>query len=508
MFRLSLPAHIPIQYVVVFASVLVLIQQMEGTTLGFSVYAFLFIVIGGFAFNEGGGLSRPSGAYIFFYLTLGVLVGLCWKALLGEAADTHLVRPQLTMLIYVAGASGLYVSAAISRRFSKKTPYLQNLVSMNNLQNATIGCLVMGSALTVISRLVEKTSGSVLSALYQINHFNALAVLLGVTYTIQRTGGRRSLSVPVLIAGGIDFITGGLLGFSKEAIFTPFACWAVAAASQNYRVTRGQFVFFAGTMFFLFHFLVPYSQFGRTQVTDSFSGNVRVAVTLLSDLTAVRQKAQHGDSWTHDEEYTTYFNTPQGFFDRLQMITPDDGLNDLTERKGPYGLYPVLQEFQNLIPHVFYPDKISVVWGNVFRHEEGYGLADDDFTTGISFTPTGEAFRLARWAGVLVVAPLIWTLAFLIFDSICGDTRRSPWGLLTLVTFAHIAPEGLLGGLIYEIGYGAFSIVAAAILAAYVMPHLGSLLVGPGGVNTLRSVRVQAVPRRRLVLPAPESGES
>ena len=505
MLRLSLPARFPIQYVATFAGVLFLVQQMEGTTLAFSVYTFLFIVIGAFAVNEAGGLTRPSGGYIFFYIMFGALVGLCWKAVQGEPAQTHLARPLLTMLIYVCGVIGLYAAATISRRFSRKRAFLETVVSDDNLQNATIGCLVIGTSLTIANRVFLKENGGLLSALYQVNHFNELAVLLGVTAVIRRSGGRRSVNIPVLLAGAIEFTVGGLLGFSKEAMFTPFACWAVAAAAQNYRVTRGQLITIAGVCLFIFYYMVPYSQYGRSFLVPTFTANIEVAGKLLSDLSSVRQHATKSDNWNEDVVATTYFDKPQGLFDRLQMITVDDGLNELTERTGPYGLYPILEDFENLVPHFIWPGKPSILWGNVYLHEEGGALAEDDYTTGISYTPTGEAFHLARWAGVLVLAPTIWIMAFLLFDSLCGDARRSPWGLLTLVLFSHVAPEGLLAGLIYQLGYGTFSIILAAILSAYVMPHLGSLLIGPGNRKVAAGGPIGAVPRRVASIAAPES---
>ena len=507
MIRLSLPERIPIQYVAIFAGALFLVQQVEHTTLSFSVYTFLFVVIGGFAINEGGALTRPSGGYVFFYVTLAVLVGICWKAILGEPGQTHLARPDLTMLIYVAGVCGLYVSAAISRRFSRKRPFLSGLLTDSNMPNAVIGCLIVGTALTFATRILNKQSGGLLSALYQINHFNELAMLLAVTYVIRRSGGRRSLSIGFLLAAATEFIIGGILGFSKQALFTPLACWAVAAAGQRYRISRSQAVLLASFTFFLFHYMVPYSQYGRSFSVPTLSDNVRVASGLLSDLTSVRQHAEHGDGWSDDPIVTTYFNKPEGFFDRLQMITVDDGLTDLTERRGPYGLYPILVDFENLIPHFLWPDKPVVSWGNVYLHEEGGGLADEDNTTGISYSPTGEAFHLARWAGVLVLAPIIWTMAFLLFDSLCGDVRQSPWGLFMLVVFSHVAPEGLLAGLIYQLGYGAFTIVVAALMSAYVMPHLGALLVGPGRTGGARAP-VRGMPRRPVMLQASENSKS
>ena len=68
--------------------------------------------------------------------------------------------------------------------------------------------------------------------------------------------------------------------------------------------------------------------------------------------------------------------------------------------------------------------------------------------------------------------------------------RRSPWGLLAITAFAHTAPEGLLAGLIYSIGYVSFAITFAAVTTGYVMPILGGLFIGPGsgGVRRLSPV--------------------
>ena len=99
---------------------------------------------------------------------------------------------------------------------------------------------------------------------------------------------------------------------------------------------------------------------------------------------------------------------------------------------------------------------------------------------------------------MLVLAPCLWFALFMLFDSLCGDVRKSPWGLLVLTYFAHIAPEGLLAGIVYAMGYVTFAITFAAVLTGYVMPILGGLIIGPGnkagGSRVVAPVR-GAVPR-------------
>jgi hypothetical protein len=178
------------------------------------------------------------------------------------------------------------------------------------------------------------------------------------------------------------------------------------------------------------------------------------------------------------------------------MISPDDSLINVTEQTQPFGLAPIYVSISNLIPHVFWPDKPVMLVGNVYAHEVGGIVSDDDISTGISFSPSGEAFHLAGWAGIFILAPIIWSILFIIFDSVCGDTRKSPWGLLAITSFAHYAPEAMLTGAIYLMGYGTISIIFAAIASAYVMPVLGTLLAGPEKTSLiLRRGGVQPRPK-------------
>jgi hypothetical protein len=309
-----------------------------------------------------------------------------------------------------------------------------------------------------------------------------MAMILGVIHQIRKSGGKSSLSIPVLLSGGAIFAQ-GLLVYSKEGMFTPLVCWLVAAASQRYKLS---FLHIAGGIagvVFMFLFLVPYSQYGRNLVStdQTLYDRISTSTGLLSNLGQVRQEYDV----SNDEAYSDspgYFNTSQGFMDRLQMISVDDGLIAVTERTGTFGYLPVIFGFENLVPHVFWPSKPSIGFGNLFAHEIG-GLPEDDYTTGISFSPSGEAYHLGRWQGVFLVAPLLWIMFFTLFDSLCGDTRLSPWGLMMTAYFSHMAPEGMLDGIIYTMGYGTLGLVVAALSAAYVMPIIGTLVKGPE--NTL-----------------------
>ncbi len=480
--RLPFPERISLTGAIVFATILCSIEQLQGTSRIFSICAFLFIVLATIAFNLAGGFTRSTGAYVFFY-SFGVIAGITGKAYLGEAADTNLLVPELTMEVFLGGIAAMLVAVFIARKLTRKTAFLQNLVKTKDMQNATIGAMVTGFAIQFLSLALPRETGSVLSALNQINRFLPMAIILGTIHEITKTKGRKSTNIFVFAAGGMMFLLNGLVFFSKEGMFTPFLCWAIAAGSMRFKVRPYQIAVGALVVYSLVHYFVPYAQLGRNALGDaedqSMTHRIAVSFSLMTHIGEVRQTFEEGQTAASDEGATGYYQHPQGLLDRLEILTPDDALINATERGKPFGLSPVPLLFLNLIPHIFYPNKPNLSYGNLYAREIGGIISDEDVSTGISFSPSGDGYHMAKWVGVLLVAPILWIMLFVIFDSLCGDVRQSPWGLLMISLYAHAAPEGMLGYVIYMMGFTTIGLVVAAYSAAYVMPVIGTLLFGP-----------------------------
>lgn len=498
--RLPFPERVPLFYVFSFAALLCLAQLLEGTPASFSLCAFLFIVVAGITFNAAGGFTRTTGSYVFFYAVLGVIIGLVWKAVLREPANTNLSAPQLTIEAYLGSICAMFAAVILSRKFALKRPLLEPILDNTRAQNATIGCMVVGMLLVVVLTFVPHPDGSFLAALRQLDRFLPMAIIIGVVYQIRKSGGTSSTNVPVLISFVVIFIS-GVLGFSKEGMLTPFLCWLVAAASMRYRISFLQIAGGILTTVFIFQYLVPYSQYGRNYRGGSFAHNLDTSVDLLSNLGYIREQFRAQEAEESQSNDIDYFNTPQGFFDRLQMFSMDDALINYTEQGHVFGLEPIWASFENMVPHFLWPNKPGLLYGNLFAREVGGIIAEGDTSTGISFSPTGESFHIARWGGIFIVSPIIWTMLFTLFESLCGDLRVAPWGLLMVPVYGHLAPEGGITGAIYLLGYGALSIVFAALAAAYIMPIAGTLLVGPESIRVRRGARIKSIPRRTNLTP-------
>jgi hypothetical protein len=265
-------------------------------------------------------------------------------------------------------------------------------------------------------------------------------------------------------------------------LIAPFACWFFAAAAQRYKVNIVQTAGLALTLAFISYYLVPYCQYGRSFRLEGapISETIKINFLLLSNLDSVRaayvrEEDRYAES---DNVIVRYYNHPQGFADRLQMISPDDIIINATENNGAFGILPTLFSFENNIPHFLWPNKPIVNFGNVYAHEVGMIADESDVTTGISFSPSGDIYHQAKWVGVLVLLPALLFMLFLITDSCCGDTRESPFALLALIIFLHAAPEGGGEDIIRNSTFGILMLLILAFVSTKLMPVLADVLVG------------------------------
>lgn len=483
--RLPFPTRISLPGTLLFATVMLLLQQLEHTGFLFSTLFFAFVLLSTAAFNTAGGFARASGSYVFWFALLVAIVGCVWKALLGEPADSNLQSPVLTMAAYTASMLMILLSVYVSGRVTVRTPGLSRLIRADevNLGLASIGCLVVHQLIVWANQIFPTGNGSLISIINQENIFIPFAALLATVHAIRVSGGRRSVNVVSFIAMVPGFIFAGLLFYSKQGMFTPLVCWLAATCSQRFRLRLGHVVFLSAFTAVSIYFLVPLSQVGRALVPDNATLSDRALLTTDLLTHPAKLRAEYRDKTDPGEGATriAYFNTPQGALDRMTMFPVDDALITYSAAGHYIGYGPVAYDFLNWIPHFILPNKEQLAppgTGNLYAHEMGALVNNEDTTTGISFTPTAEAFHLDGWLAICLLMPFIWILLFITVDLVCGDLRESPFGLMAIVAFAHVAPESLISGLTLFIWNINLAIVAATIFCAYFAPVLGTLLVG------------------------------
>ena len=483
--RLPFPTHIPVQKAFIFAFVLFCVQQLEHTELLFSVLAFAFILISTLAFNLAGGFSRPSGAYIFWFVTLAGLVGLIWKAILGEPAHTNLEMPDVTMAAYDACVLAMLAAVLLTRRWVRKSKGIGGFLHSESIDlgQASLGCMAFAVLLIPISAILPNGSGSLVSIIYRLNLSFPLGIILSVLHTIRRTHGRHSVNLLTFGAMVFLFLYGGMSTFSKQGLFSPIVCWLIPACCARYRLKLRHIVVLVTFGILAFTVLTPLSEVGRADVPETYNANQRIVYAFSLVAHPIRLRKQYLSNPVVDRTDSLgmrggYFDTNQGLFDRLNMMPIDSGLIAYSERGHYMGFSPVLDNMENWLPHFILPNKVMPVTGNYYAHEIGGLLSADDFSTGISFSPASELFHWEGWFGFFVLGPFLWGLLFFVSDFISGDLRVYPWGLLLVLIFGHVAPEMGIGGAINFVWLGNASVIAAALFSTQIAPILGALFGG------------------------------
>lgn len=488
--RLPFPTRISVQRTFVFAAVVFIIQLLQHTDLTFAALFFAFVMLSLITFNTAGGFSRASGAYIFWFAMLTCIVGVLWKIVVNEPGDSNLTSPTITLATYVVSMMTMLGAVQISRKVTRGTPSLSTMMHSDrlNLGHAALGCAVADQLIAWSNRYLPHGNGSLANILNQENVFLPVCILLGTIHTIRTSGGRRSVNLLTFAASANMFIGGGLVSYSKQAMFTPLVCWGAAAASQRYRVRPWQVLLLIAFAIFSVELLSPLSQVARAIVPENagYSERLALSVDLLTHPKTLR--AQYLGTTDESTPVTGwaagYYDSPQGLLDRLNILKADDRLNTYTLQGNTVGKMKTLYYFIDWIPHVILPNKEALMppgvsnAGNYYAHQVGM-LAPDDFSTGISFSPSAEAFHMDTWEGIVIVGAFVWTLLFIVVDLICGDLRNSPIGLFALVAFAHVAPESLIGNLIYFIFFQDLGIVIAIVFCTYFAPIIGQLFSGP-----------------------------
>jgi len=488
--RLSLPTRIPLSKVFVFASVFFCVQQIQHTDVLFSVLYFAFVILSVLAFNFAEGFTRLTGAYIFWYSTLIVIVGVTWKAVVGEPADSHLYTPLLDMSLYTASMVMLLLVTLLNKKMDFRSMGVGAGFSTAELNytSAGLGCMLVWIAIINADEVFGQAPGGLVSALTQVNVFGSLGIILATIGAVKDSGGRRSTNVISTLAL-LYFFYLGLVSFSKQAMLTPAVCWLVGAFYSRLRVRFIHVVGMTLMAIVAFGFVSPLS--ASRDLAEGLDPTQRIELVfyLVTNYSVLHAHVKQQEGEANASGVNEYYDTPQGsLIERLSMMPPDDELLAYSAQGHYEGPAPVIEYFSNLLPHFLAPDKTIKYSGNFYAHEMGRGLSQDDFSTGISFSPVAEAFHSEGWGGIFWLLPLIWIILFSTVDFVVGDIAKYPWGLMVVVWFAHAAPETLLGGMIYYIGYGNFGMLCAIIIVTRIAPILGSLFTG----------KIAAVPVRRL----------
>jgi len=474
--RLPFPTHIKLWHSGAFATVLCLFELLEGTPPFFVLFVFVYILLATVAFNLAGGLSTPSGAYVFANASLSLIFVLCAKVLIGEAADVNLRSPMTSIMVYTGGMAGILLAVKLSHWFIPKVAILDRDNLNVDMRQIAIACIASGIIIPTIAGFFYTGAGSLGSALNQFGFFLPLGLMLAVYDQIRSSNGRSSVNIFFILGSLYAILTGAILGTSKQALFTPLAAYLVVCGAMQFRLRIIHIATLSISSFLMLYYMVPYDQIVRNYTHDATTFEVRwdTAMYWLNHLDELRAEYNISNEDVAISRGPHYFSEDRGLLERLGMIGMDDALINITEINGTYGYRPLAVAYGNIVPHFLWKNKPDYDFANVFGHELGL-LAYEDFTTSIAFGPSAMAYHMGKWVGVLLIMPVVTLMLFIAVNSTTGTIERSPWTLIFTLYFLHTGPEGDLGEMIIITFLVTGIVIVSVYTARFALPLLGAL---------------------------------
>ena len=478
--RIQLPEYIPISWTAVFAGVMMLVQMWEGTDPIFAGLHFLYLVIWIFTFNLAGGFKRISGAYVFWYGLLTVPVGTVVKLLINDPADSNCWTPVLTMGMYTLGMVLLCGAILITRTVMRGRPSVAETLSKMRpprYREAAMGLFVLAILLQFGFLFLPL---GLYNTVHIMDQTLPLCIILGTIYVIRSSGYQKTIGTANIVPMGYAMLM-ALPGFSKLALFLPWAGWLLAVAYTRFRLRLPQLVLIAFIGWLTVYVLTPVSQVGRNSVTaTSYTERTVEAVKLMINLKETREIYNQAgqDAFLVSHQY--YSKDLNSFWSRMTTFSADDRLISYTSKGNYVGWDGVRWMFLNLIPHFLLPNKdqyrVDASGGNYYGREVGI-INSSDTTTGISFSPIPEAYHIGGWIALLLFLPGLWVLFLCSLEFVCGDLRATPWGLVIALYLAHVAPESGVDGLIQFISMGNMGMIFTIVLSSFVAPLIGTVFL-------------------------------
>ena len=409
------------------------LQLLTGTDPLFAGLVLIFTVLFSLTLRLLNGIKTLTGCCVFFFGMQNIVVSQFAKVYFGEPAESRLVVPTITMAVYDLFMFGVLCGVLTLRKpfFARRRPLFMPEMNPQKLRwmaffftLLALAQVVVGHTLGINSDTGDANVGGPVGMLHQIPGVIALAVACGTAYEIIASEGRKSLGITNGFIIVFTFLF-GVVDAGREKMITAVLVYFITCIAFRFRFRPRHYVIMASLAYIAQFILFPYALYGRDIVrTPRFEENIRRASVLFVDVvenplkfqTILEQKGEKYHSQFN------YFPIPNATLQRSSLIPTNAGIVDATLRDGTTGLGTLALGFEMAVPRFLLPDKAVLGNSNQLAHREPGLVGKHDFTTGITIGPASDAFSMAGWPGVFLLAYFLALFYFGAFRYVTGDS--------------------------------------------------------------------------------------
>jgi hypothetical protein len=494
---------------------LLTLQLLSGTSIEFALLVSVFCLLVYASIMACGGLLTLPGLVILTMAVQHILVSQIAKLYFWQPADTNLVCPMETMLVYDIGMVGLYFGCLLSGRVAawRKKPVFDRVTDPLRLMwlaYVSTAFAIFSVAYTGTQDLDPTTGtknvGGIHGLLYGMGYLPPLSVAAGTAYMILSSHGKRSLGVINAVAIAVPLVF-GIIGSGRQMMVQCVVIYYVTCFLFRFKFRPIHYGILVVGIYVAQFILFPYALYARNYTrTANFEQNVQRATSLLADVIANPIKYQEksathkGLSLARHMYYGAGNLVPFGTLDRYSVIMTTDGIVEGTLDNGTIGMETISPGFEMMVPRIFSPEKISGT-RNTLAHRTNGLVGKKDFSTGITTGFISDSFSSYSWLGAFGIP---FGLCLLLFSAYRLMFVGSLWHNVYAISLIYY-----LGWQFSELGIGSqiVLIVQGSLVTLCVFFTLNLLADSLSGVvMRLRKARVQEAMRPTLGLTLRQSG--
>lgn len=398
-------------------------------------------------------LSHIVGALFLLVCFYFGFLALLLPSLVMRPADEGLFVPEFSAQVILTFAIAAAAGALIPRFFMSRMPALvQPIASPLLMRRVAMLMFALGLAGWMLTRLEATRSIGMF-----LDGFITLALVLEIAATLVTSDNRRSLSMFGILILATVIIT-SLMNNSKVGLFITAATWLVTNLAYGRRVSWRTIVAMAvlSVAMTYFFFAVNIVRAVRDQVgpLELLMMTIGTALQLAAgdpQALAELDKLSSNVSTVNLMKYSLiYFDGLPVLTERFVLLPFADAMLRAIPPDGPFaGVGFITDQFTNLLPSVFNPDKQSTYVGNVMVML--LGLGDDGFAGHPTMGLAPELFFAGGYALVVVGTLVSYGVTSAALTATCGSVARNVFAIYIIARYGHFLVCGVSTSFVYFI---------------------------------------------------------
>ncbi len=402
-----------------FVCLLFIGQVSAGTSALFAFLVSTFCIFSFATIKLLGGISTLQGAAVFVLCGQHVIFSQFAKALFRQPADTPLLRPIETILVYNLGILSIFVAALSLKVF--RIDRIKPILDIETDPKVLRIMMIILSALAIARLFIlqrfgvyEGAGGGVyvggfVGPLRQFGFITPLGLACGTAYVILKSDRQKCLG-PWNTAVVIFATLFGILGAGRAEIIGSAVTFFLTLIAFRFKLRWHHFVI--GIVgFYLYQFILfPYALYARGEGKvreGSFDDRISKSLNILVDVAVnpdkYKEKEKTFDPYLpYSFRRMYYYGYPRPTLDRYSVIIATDNIVNAVLVKGPTNWENAFEGFKMILPRFLNPEKEALGSSNHLAHYGDGLVGETDFFTQITLGIIPEGFYSQRWMGVFL----------------------------------------------------------------------------------------------------------